>query len=148
MLFNDRYVALLDESDCKHEVLIARQFFAKLFRQCDALNIVPAPQLGVIRSSHPMQMHLIPTSTRPDRKNVVTRQRATAIGWRNFRRIHRQFRISAEISFLTISIVLPKLDSREALDFVSQIQNLFYPFEFSSLLIPFSSVRTQSIRQI
>jgi hypothetical protein len=149
-----RLYAMIPAADMDHdEVLTARKNFARLFRQCDALNILPTPQLGIIRTSYPMQMHPISTRMRSVIENVSLRQRSSVLEvvsdhCKNFVVYTANFGITAEVSLPTISIVLPKLDSEDALACISQIQNRFDPFNFSALLIRFSTGRIQPVGQI
>src|SRR5436305_8800601 len=56
----------------------ARINFARLYKQCDPLNILPSPALGIIRSAFPMAPLPIPTQVR---KHLTTigRQQDSAI---------------------------------------------------------------------
>src|SRR5271169_242 len=52
--------------------------FARLYKQCDPLNILPSPALGIIRSTYPMAPLPIPIQTR-NQLTTIERQRDSAI---------------------------------------------------------------------
>src|ERR1700737_788781 len=47
------------------DVGAAKLNFAKLYKQCDVLDNLPSPALGIVRTSFPMAPHPIPLEPRP-----------------------------------------------------------------------------------
>jgi hypothetical protein len=63
------------ETTMVDDVNTARLNFAKLYKQCDVLSILPSPALGIIRTSYPMAPLPIPPDTRTAFGETLERQR-------------------------------------------------------------------------
>jgi hypothetical protein len=89
-------------------VRIARLNFARLYKQCDVVNILPKPALGLIRSSYPMSPLPIPSHTRSTMAAMFSRQQDVALDalsqYSRFFTIYvSNYGISEDISLPTLS---------------------------------------------
>src|SRR5277367_1107528 len=120
-------------------VQFARVNFARLYKQCDVLDILPAPALGLIRSSYPMALLPVPSHTQSDVAEMLDRHRAVALdalsSYSRFLVIYvSNFGISEAVSLPTLSIILPDLTSACSISIVSRLKELFDPFNYTGLL--------------
>jgi hypothetical protein len=122
------------------DVRIAQLNFARLYKQCDVVNILPKPALGLIRSSYRMSPLPIPSHTRITMAAVLSRQQAVALDVLNqfsrfFTMYVSNYGISEDVSLPTLSIILPDVTSPLSMDIVSRLKEVFDPFNFSALLL-------------
>ena len=121
-------------------VRISQLNFARLYKQCDVVNILPTPALGLIRSSYPMAPLPIPSHTQSTMAAMFARQQAVALDalshYSRFFAIYvSNYGISEDVSLPTLSIILPDVTSPSSIDIVSRLKELFDPFNFSALLL-------------
>ena len=55
------YHVPIPEMHLSTNVFVARHNFAKLLKQCDAVGLLPVPELGILRTEYPMQVIEMPT---------------------------------------------------------------------------------------
>ena len=120
-------------------VSTARMNFARLYKQCDPLNILPSPALGIILSVFPMAPLPIPTQVREHLTNIG-RQRDAAIeavqeSCHSYVIYVTNYGITQAVSLPTISVVLPDLTSASALTAIVRLRELFDPFNSSAMLL-------------
>ena len=125
------------------DVGAAKLNFAKLYKQCDVLDNLPSPALGIVRTSFPMAPHPIPLETRTTLRETLQRQRSVAIDTlrticSSFVVYVSNFGITQTLSLPTLSIILPDLTTQPALTAIARIKEIFDPFNFSLMLIRFS----------
>jgi hypothetical protein len=125
------------------DVGTAKLNFAKLYKQCDVLDVLPSPALGVIRTNYPMAPLPIPPETRTALRETLQRQRSVAIDTlrtisHSFVVYVSNFRITQTLSLPTLSIVLPDLTTPPALAAIARLKEIFDPFNSSTLLLRFS----------
>jgi hypothetical protein len=133
--------------------LEARLNFARLFRQCDAMDILPDPVLGIVRSTYPMNVMPISDSTRSVIHSTASRQREIVIkvvaeNSANFVIYTTNFGITQDVSLPTISIVLPNLATPSAISIISRLRELCDPYNFASLLLRYSTGSVRSAGQV
>ena len=134
-------------------VRLAKLNFAKLYRQCDVLDILPVPALGLIRSSYRMAPLLIPKWLRPRLADTIERQRTIAVDILQSYTISfviyiSNYGISHPVSLPTLSVVLPDLTSPESVDAISRLKECFDPFNFSAMLLRISCGGIKQVGEI
>jgi hypothetical protein len=105
----------------------AKLNFAKLYKQCDVLNNLPSPALGIIRTSFPMAPHPIPLVTSTTLHETLQRQRSITIDTLQTICISfiihvSTFGIMQTLSLPTLSIALPDLTSQPAVTAIARIK--------------------------
>src|SRR5271168_868266 len=134
-------------------VRIAKLNFAKLYKQCDIVDILPRPALGLIRSSYPMAPLPIPSHSRTAVAEMVARQQAVALDalshYSQFFVIYiSNYGISEAVSLPTLSIILPDLTSPSSVKLISRLKELFDPFNLSALLLRLASGEFKPVGEI
>ena len=134
-------------------VRIAKLNFARLYKQCDVVDILPKPALGLIRSSYPMAPLPIPSHTRTAVAEMVARQQALALDalsqYSRFFVIYvSNYGISEAVSLPTLSIILADLTSPLSVKVVSHLKELFDPFSLSALLLRLASGEFKPVGEI
>jgi hypothetical protein len=130
----------------------ARLNFARLYKQCDPLNILPSPALGIIRSTYPMAPLPIPSQMRRQ-LTTIERQRDAAIeaieeSCQSFVIYFSNYGINEAVSLPTMSVVLLDLTSASSLAAIARLRELFDPFNFSAMLIRVAEGEFNSIGQV
>ena len=134
-------------------VRLAKLNFAKLYRQCDVLNILPEPALGLIRSSYRMVPLPIPKQLRAVLVDTIKRQRTIAVDilqsyTQSFVIFVSNYGISQAVSLPTLSVVLPDLTSPSSVSAISRLRECFDPFNFSAVLLRISCGEIKQIGEI
>ena len=134
-------------------VRLAKLNFARLYRQCDVLNILPAPALGLIRSSYRMAPLPIPKQLRAALVDTIQRQRTIAVDILQLYTISfvifvSNYGISQAVSLPTLSIVVPDLTSPSSVSAISRLRECFDPFNFSAILLRISCGEIKPVGEI
>lgn len=134
-------------------IQLAKSNFARLYKQCDVLDILPKPALGLLRSSYPMAPLPIPSHSRNALAEMLDRQRAVALdvlsSYSGFFVIYvSNYGISEAVSLPTLSIILRDLTSASSISIVSRLKERFDPFNFSSLLLRLASGEFKPVGEI
>lgn len=134
-------------------VQLAKLNFARLYKQCDVLDILPKPAPGLIRSSYPMAPLPIPSHSRNVLMEMLDRQRAVALdvlsSFSGFFVIYvSNCGLSEAVSLPTLSIILPDLTSASSIRIVSRLKEMFDPFNFSSLFLRLASGEFKPVGEI
>ena len=127
----------------------ARRNFGRLFRQCDITKILPVPELGIVRTSLPLNPMPIPASLRDATRLSSLHQRDTIL--EVVQRLSADFciyisnyGINVTIALPTISVVLPGVTTTTAPSIIQQLQKMYNPFDFDSYIVRFSSGTVQA----
>ena len=134
-------------------VCLAKLNFAKLYRQCDVLNILPAPALGLIQSSYRMAPLPTPKKLQAALVDTIKRQRTIAVDvlqlyTRSFVIFVSNYGISQAVSLPTLSVVLPDLTSSSSVSAISRLRECFDPFNFAAVLLRISCGEIKQIGEI
>jgi hypothetical protein len=147
------YSPLTGETTTVDDVDAAKLNFTKLYKQCDVLDILPSPALGLIRTIYPMAPLPIPLDTRTSLGETLQRQRSVAIDTlktmsSSFIVYVTNFGITQTVSLPTLSIVLPDLTTPPALTVIARLKEIFDPFDLSAMLIRFSAGEFRRVGEI
>jgi hypothetical protein len=153
-LFDQRfYRASTGETTTANDISTAKLNFARLYKQCDVVEVLPSPALGVIRTSYPMAPLPIPLEIRTALRETLEKQRSVAIETLqtisiSFIVYASNFGITQTVSLPILSIVLRDLTSPPALAAIARLKEIFHPFNFSALLLRFSKGEFKRVGEI
>jgi hypothetical protein len=115
-----------------------RMNFARLFKQCDLLSLLPSNELGIVRHTYALVPFPLPQTTRSATAAMFSRQIETVTevvssASPNFAIYTSSFGISQTISLPTISVLLPQFDPQ----LLSRLRSFFDPFDYECYAIRF-----------
>jgi len=118
----------------------ARINFARLYKQCDVMAILPRPELGVVRYTLPLHPFPLPKSIRNPTQSTFPHQLATIVAKvseisANFAIYSSSFGIQPTVSLPTISVILPGLDTDSAREIISYVHSIYNPFDCDAFII-------------
>ena len=121
----------------------ARINFARLYKQCDVLSILPRPELGVVRHTLPLTPFPLQNSISNATKLTFLHQLATVVAKvseisANFAIYSSNFGVQPTVSLPTISVVLPDLDTDSARGIISYLRSVYNPFDYDIFVIRFA----------
>src|SRR5579859_7304270 len=135
-LYNDPCDKLAINEDLQR----ARINFARLYKQCDVMAILPRPELGIVRYTLPLNPFPLPKSIRNATQSTFPHQLATVVAKvsaisANFAIYSSSFGIQPTVSLPTISVILPDLDIDSSREIISCLRSIYNPFDYDAFII-------------
>jgi hypothetical protein len=121
----------------------ARINFARLYKQCDVMAILPRPEPGIVRYTLPLNPFPLPKSVRKATQSTFRRQLAIVVAKvseisANFAIYSSNFGIQLTVSLPTISVILPGLDTDSSREIMSYLRSIYSPFDYDSFIVRFA----------
>jgi hypothetical protein len=137
----------LDES-----AISARQNFGRLFRQCDVTKTLPLPELGIVRTSLPLNPMPLPRSVSDATRFLSLHQRDIILDLvqrlsADFCIYISSYGVNQAVTLPTITIVLPSLTTTTAISIIKQLQQMYNPYDFDFYTVRFASGIVQTAAQ-
>ena len=135
-LYNDPCDKLAIDEDLER----ARINFARLYKQCDIMAILPRPELGIVRYTLPLNPFPLPECIRNATQLTFPHQLATVVAKvseisANFAIYSSGFGIQPTVSLPTISVILPDLDIDSSREIITSLRSIYNPFDFDAFII-------------